>query len=136
LIAGYSMTYRRAFRVSELVKIGEHMGNVEQIRLLVTHLRTIKNEEVIVPNSTILASEVINYSSIANARGLILHTTVGIRYDVPWRQVEAMLLEAAARTEGLRRDPSPFRVADGASGFLRNVRNQRVLRQATLDEWI
>lgn len=108
LIAGYSMTYRRAFRVGELVKIGEHMGNVEQIRLLVTHLRTKKNEEVIMPNSTILSSEVINYSSIANARGLILHTTVGIRYDVPWRQVEAMLLEAAGRTEGLRRDPSPF----------------------------
>ena len=63
---------------------------------------------MIIPNSSILGSEVINYSSIANARGLILHTTVGIRYDVPWRQVEAMLLEAAARTEGLRRDPSPF----------------------------
>jgi small-conductance mechanosensitive channel len=108
LIAGYSMTYRRAFRVGEIVKIGEHMGNVEQIRLLVTHLRTIKNEEVIVPNSSILSSEVINYSSIARTRGLILHTAVGIRYDVPWRQVEAMLLEAAARTEGLRRDLSPF----------------------------
>jgi small-conductance mechanosensitive channel len=108
LVAGYSMTYRRAFRVGELVKIGEHIGNVEQIRLLVTHLRTKKNEEVIIPNSSILSSEVINYSSMANARGLILHTTVGIRYDVPWRQVEAMLLEAAARTEGLRRDPSPF----------------------------
>ena len=108
LVAGYSMTYRRAFRVGELVKIGEHIGNVEQIRLLVTHLRTKKNEEVIIPNSSILSSEVINYSSMANARGLILHTTVGIRYDVPWRQVEAMLLEAAARTEGLRCDPSPF----------------------------
>jgi small-conductance mechanosensitive channel len=108
LVAGYSMTYRRAFRVGELVKIGEHIGNVEQIRLLVTHLRTRKNEEVIIPNSSILSSEVINYSSIANTRGLILHTTVGIRYDVPWRQVEAMLLEAAARTEGLRRDPTPF----------------------------
>ena len=71
------------FSRAELVKIGQHMGNVEQIRLLVTHLRTIKNEEVIVPNSNILASEVINYSSMANARGLILHTTVGIRYDVP-----------------------------------------------------
>jgi small-conductance mechanosensitive channel len=69
------MTYRRAFRVGELVKIGEHIGNVEQIRLLVTHLRTKKNEEVIIPNSSILGSEVINYSSMANARGLILHTT-------------------------------------------------------------
>ena len=108
LVAGYSMTYRRAFRIGQMVKIGEHIGNVEQIRLLVTHLRTRKNEEVIIPNSSILGSEVINYSSIAGARGLILQTTVGIRYDVPWRQVEAMLLEAAARTEGLRGDPSPF----------------------------
>jgi small-conductance mechanosensitive channel len=108
LIAGYSMAYRRAFKVGDRVKIGEQMGDVEQIRLMVTHLRTIKNEEVIVPNSTILGSEVINYSSMARERGLILHTTLGIRYETPWRQVEAMLLEAAARTPGLRRDPPPF----------------------------
>jgi small-conductance mechanosensitive channel len=107
-IAGYSMTYRRAFRVGDRVKIGDQIGDVEQIRLLVTHLRTIKNEEVVVPNSTILANEVVNYSTLARNPGLILHTTVGIRYDAPWRQVEAMLLEAAARTPGLRREPEPF----------------------------
>jgi small-conductance mechanosensitive channel len=108
IIAGYSMTYRRAFREGDRVKIGEHMGDVEEIRLFVTRLRTIKNEEVVVPNSTILNSEVINYSSMARERGLILHTTVGVRYETPWRQVEAMLLEAAARTEGLSKDPAPF----------------------------
>ena len=108
LIAGYSMVYRRAFKVGDRVKIGDHMGDVEQIRHMVTHLRTIKNEEVIVPNSTILSSEVINFSSMAQERGLILHTTVGIRYETPWRQVEAMLLQAAARTGGLRREPPPF----------------------------
>ncbi len=107
-IAGYSMTYRRAFRLGDRVKIGDQIGDVEQIRLLVTHLRTIKNEEVVVPNSTILGNEVVNYSSLARNPGLILHTTVGIRYDVPWRQVEAMLLEAAARTPGLRGVPAPF----------------------------
>ncbi len=108
LIAGYSMTYRRAFRLGDLVKIGEHVGDVERMRLLVTHLRTLKNEEVVVPNSTILGAEVVNYSSMARERGLILHTTVGIGYETPWRQVEAMLLEAAARTPGLRREPAPF----------------------------
>ena len=108
LIAGYSMTYRRAFRIGDRVKIGDQVGNVERMRVLVTHLRTIKNEEVIVPNSTILASEVTNYSSMARERGLILHTTVGIGYETPWRQVEAMLLEAAARTPGLRPEPEPF----------------------------
>jgi small-conductance mechanosensitive channel len=107
-IAGYSMTYRRAFRVGDRVKIGDQTGDVEQIRLLVTHLRTVKNEEVVVPNSNILGNEVINYSTLAKNLGLILHTTVGINYDVPWRQVEAMLREAAARTPGLLQDPAPF----------------------------
>lgn len=107
-IAGYSMTYRRAFRIGDRVKIGDHIGDVERMRLLVTHLRTPKNEELVVPNSTILDAEVVNYSSMAREKGLILHTTVGIRYETPWRQVEAMLLEAAARTPGLLREPAPF----------------------------
>jgi small-conductance mechanosensitive channel len=108
LIAGYSMTYRRAFRLGDRVKIGEHLGDVERMRLLVTHLRTPKNEEVVVPNSAILAAEIVNFSSLAHERGLILHTTVGIGYETPWRQVEAMLIEAAGRTPGLMREPPPF----------------------------
>jgi small-conductance mechanosensitive channel len=108
LIAGYSMTYRRAFHVGDRVRIGQHIGDVERMRLLVTHLRTPKNEELVVPNSTILGAEIVNYSSMAKERGLILHTTVGIGYETPWRQVEAMLLEAAARTPGVLRQPEPF----------------------------
>jgi small-conductance mechanosensitive channel len=108
LIAGYSMTYRRTFRLGDRVKIGEHLGDVEYMRLLVTHLRTPKNEEVIIPNSVILGGEVVNFSTLAGKQGLILHTTVGIGYETPWRQVEAMLLEAAGRTPGLLREPTPF----------------------------
>jgi small-conductance mechanosensitive channel len=108
IIAGYSMTYRRAFRVGDRVRIDEHTGDVAQTRLLVTHLRTPKNEEIVIPNSTILATSVINYSSLAREGRLILHTTVGIGYETPWRQVEAMLREAAARTEGLLKEPAPF----------------------------
>ncbi len=108
LIAGYSMTYRRTFKVGDRVRIGDIMGDVTQVRLLVTHLRSPKNEEIVVPNSLIIGSNVINYSSIARKEGLVLHTTVGIGYEVPWRQVEAMLQEAASRTEGLLREPPPF----------------------------
>jgi small-conductance mechanosensitive channel len=108
MIAGYTMTYRRAFRIGDRVKIGDATGDVIEMRLQVTHLRTIKNEEVIIPNSTILNAEVVNYSSLAHTRGLILHTTVGIGYETPWRQVEAMLLLAAERTPGIKRDPAPF----------------------------
>jgi small-conductance mechanosensitive channel len=117
IIAGYSMTYRRAFKRGDRVKIGEHIGDVEQMRLLVTHLRTPKNEEVVVPNSVILSSEIVNYSSMARDRGLILHTTVGIGYETPWRQVEAMLIEAAERTPGLRQGSTPFVLQKGLGDF-------------------
>ena len=59
-------------------------------------------------NSIVLNSNVINYSTEAVSNGLILHTTVGIGYEVPWRQVEAMLLQAADRTKGIRTEPKPF----------------------------
>ena len=108
MLAGYTMTYRRAFRVGDRVKLGDVVGDVSDIRLQVTHLRTVKNEEVIVPNSKILGDEVVNYSTLARTQGLILYTTVGIGYETPWRQVEAMLLEAARRTAGLMTEPQPF----------------------------
>ena len=108
IIAGYSLVFRRAFRVGDRIKVNEYLGDVIERRLLVTHLRSMKNEEVIVPNSEILNSSVINYSSLAEQQGLILHRTVGIGYETPWRQVEAMLVEAADRTSGLLKDPRPF----------------------------
>lgn len=108
IIAGYMLTYRRTFKVGDRVKIDEYTGDVTEIRLQVTHLRTIKNEEVIVPNSAILSGHVVNYSTFAREHSLILHTTVGIGYEVPWRQVHAMLLIAAERTANILREPQPF----------------------------
>ena len=108
IIAGYMMTYRRAFRVGDRVKIGDAVGEVIQIRLQVTHLRSFKNEEIVIPNSEILSGEVINFTSLSRDRGLILHTDVGIGYETPWRQVEALLLTAASRTSGLGDKPAPF----------------------------
>jgi small-conductance mechanosensitive channel len=117
VIAGYTMTYRRAFKVGDRVKIGTNVGEVTEIRLLVTHLRSLKNEEIVIPNSTILSGEITNFSSMAGKHGLILHTTVGIGYEVPWRQVEAMLLMAAERTEGLQRKSQPFVLQTGLGDF-------------------
>ncbi|MGC1189890.1 MAG: mechanosensitive ion channel domain-containing protein [Candidatus Binatus sp.] len=102
------MAYRRAFHVGDRIKVGDLIGDVTQIGLMVTHMRSIKNEELVVPNSLILNSNVINYASLSRKQGLILHTAVGIGYETPWRQVEAMLLMAAERTSGLLREPAPF----------------------------
>jgi small-conductance mechanosensitive channel len=107
-LAGLTMTYRRAFRVGDRVKIGDFSGDVTEMRLLVTHLLSFKNEEIIVPNSVIFNSHVINYSSQARERGLILHTSVTIGYNTPWRQIHALLLRAAACTPGVLPSPPPF----------------------------
>jgi small-conductance mechanosensitive channel len=108
LIAGYLTTFGRVFRVGDLIKVGDVMGQVTQVRLLTTRVRTIRNEEVTIPNATIMSSSVTNYSALAREKGLILQIEVGIGYGVPWRQVHAMLLEAARRTPGLMTEPAPF----------------------------
>lgn len=107
-VAGYALIYRRAFKVGDRIRIGDALGDVTAIRNTVTYLRTPKNEEVVIPNSEILRQDVVNYSSLAVSHGLVLHTTVGIGYETPWRQVEAMLLLAAQRTPGLLESPAPF----------------------------
>jgi len=108
IIAGYTLTYRRAYRVGDRVRIGDSLGDVEEIRLQATFVRSIKNEMFIIPNSEVLNTSVTNYSALAKRRGLILHTTVGIGYETPWRLVESMLLESARRTSRLLREPAPF----------------------------
>jgi small-conductance mechanosensitive channel len=117
IIAGYMVIFRRAFRTGDRVKIGNHIGDVIEIRLQATHLRTIKNEEIVVPNSLILNTEVLNYSSMSRQGGLILHTSVTIGYDAPWRQIHALLLLAAERTTGLLREPRPFVLQTALNDF-------------------
>jgi len=120
IIAGYTMTYRRAFKQGDRIQIGEHVGDVTEVRQLVTHIRTPKNEEVVVPNSLILNSSVVNYSTLAREGQLVLHTTVGIGYETPWRQVEAMLLQAASSTQGLLKEPAPFVLQKSLGDFCVN----------------
>jgi small-conductance mechanosensitive channel len=108
LVAGQSLAFRRAFKLGDRIRIGDYVGEVAQIRLLTTYLRSPKNEQIVIPNALILNREVENLSTLAQDPGLILHTTVGIGYETPWRQVEGMLLEAAARTPGIRQQPEPF----------------------------
>ena len=108
LIAGYSMIYRSAFRKGDFIEVEGQTGFVEEQQLLVTRLRSLKNEEIILSNSILLNSKIINYTVKAKEKGVILHTVVGIGYETPWRQVDAMLKLAANRTEGLLKDPPPF----------------------------
>jgi small-conductance mechanosensitive channel len=108
IIAGIVLTYMRSFTIGDRVKIGDVTGDVIEKTMLVTRVRTTKNEIISIPNSTILTSHIINFSSDAPDKGLILHTTVTIGYDVPWRQVHELLIGAALATELIEKEPRPF----------------------------
>jgi small-conductance mechanosensitive channel len=119
-IAGYTLVYRRTFKIGDRVRIGDFTGDVMEMRLLATHLRSIKNEQIVVPNSQILNTTVVNYSSISKEDGLILHTNVTLGYDTPWRQVEALLLKAAGKTKGVMKEPKPFVLQESLDDFYVN----------------
>lgn len=107
LIAGIMLTYMEHFDTGDLVKIGENIGFVRKTSLLTTTIETRKSERVTIPNSVVIAADVTNFTK-AGGKGLIISVTAGIGYDTPWRQVEAMMKEAALRSEGIRREPEPF----------------------------
>lgn len=108
IVAGLVLTYMRLFKIGDRVEIGEIVGDVIEKSLLVTRIRTIKNEIISIPNSMVMSGHTINYSSDAVDNGLILHTTVTIGYDVPWKDVHQALLNAAGRTDLLLKEPKPF----------------------------
>ena len=108
LMAGIVLIYTSAFNVGDRVKIAETFGDVIEKTMLVTRVRTIKNVEVTIPNSMVLASHIINYTEEANEKGLILNTTITLSYDVSWRKVHEVLIAAALATPGVDPDPKPF----------------------------
>jgi len=108
IVAGYALIYRGAFKSGDRIRVGDVVGIVIRSRLQGTHLRTAKNEEVVVPNAQLINGTIVNYSSLAGSGGVITSVVVGIGYETPWRQVEAMLMLAAGRTEGVSRDAPPF----------------------------
>ncbi|MCB8964217.1 MAG: mechanosensitive ion channel family protein [Bacteroidales bacterium] len=108
MVAGLVITYMRPFRIGDRIKIGDVVGDVIEKTLLVTRVKTVKNEIVTIPNSSVLSGNTTNYSSEASGAGLIVHTTVTIGYDVPWRDMHQALIDAALKTEMIMSDPKPF----------------------------
>jgi len=108
IIAGLVITYMRPFKIGDRIKIGEITGDVLEKTLLVTRIKTIKNEIITIPNSSVLSGNTTNYSSYAKENGLIIYTTVTIGYDVPWKNMHQALIEAALRTELILKKPAPF----------------------------
>jgi small-conductance mechanosensitive channel len=117
VVAGSVLTYTRAFQVGDRVKIADATGDVISKTLLTTRIRTIKNEDVSIPNALVLGGHVVNYSSAAEDDGLILHTGVTIGFDAPWRTVHQLLIDAALATENVRQEPKPFVLQTALNDF-------------------
>ena len=96
MVAGLVITYMRPFVLKDRVKIGDVTGDVVEKSLLVTRIKTIKNEIVTIPNSAILSGNTTNYTVMAKKEGYIVNTTITIGYDAPWRQIHELLISAAS----------------------------------------
>ena len=108
MVAGLVMTYMRPFKIGDRIKIGDITGDVVEKTPFVTRLKTPKKEYITIPNSNILSGSVTNYSTSKAKEGIILYTTVTIGYDIPWRDVHQLLINAAKKTKHIMNDPEPF----------------------------
>jgi small-conductance mechanosensitive channel len=108
VVAGIVITYTRAFRVGDYVRISDTEGKIIERTAFVTRIQTPKNVDVSLPNSQVMSDKVINYSTQAKQAGIRLHTGVTIGYDVPWPKVQELLISAAKATEHIEQDPAPF----------------------------
>jgi small-conductance mechanosensitive channel len=104
---GLVLVYSHALAKDEFVKIGEVEGTVTDVGTLSTKILTPENEEVTLPNSLVVSSQIKNYSRLARTQSATVTASVSIGYDAPWRQVEAMLIEAARCTRGIKPQPAP-----------------------------
>ncbi|KUJ60086.1 transmembrane ion channel [Flavobacteriaceae bacterium CRH] len=110
MVAGLVITYMRPFKIGDFIKIGDVSGEVIEKTALVTRIRTPKFEDITIPNATVLSSTSTNYSANTkdSTNGLLIHTTVTIGYDVPWKDIHKALIEAALKTDMTEQVPTPF----------------------------
>lgn len=120
MMAGLFVIYRRSTNIGDRIKVGDQFGDVVEIKLMETLIKSTKNEMISIPNAQLLNSEVTNYSRSIDGRGLLVNTKVGIGYEEPQEKVEAMLIEAANRTTHLKLSPKPFVLWMGLADYAIN----------------
>ena len=117
ITSGVVLIYARSFNQGDYVQIGDAFGQVVERTLLATRLQTTKNENITIPNSAVLSSQVINYSDTSDSPNLVVHTSIGLGYDVDWRKVHELLRNAAINTEHVEPNPEPFVLQKSLDNF-------------------
>ncbi len=119
IISGLMLIYTRAFREGDRIDINGVVGVVQDRTLLVTRVKTPRNELVSIPNATVISSSVTNFSFSRREirQPVALATTITIGYDVPWRQVHELMLTAARSVEGITDEIEPFVLQTSLNDF-------------------
>lgn len=111
MVSGIVMTYMRPFRIGDFIRFEDNEGEVIEKTILVTRIRTLKNDIITIPNSSILQAKTFNYTMSAENYGIIIHTQFTMGYDINWRTCERLLVEAALATPHILHHPKPFILA-------------------------
>jgi small-conductance mechanosensitive channel len=117
VLSGLVIVYSRAFKVGDYIRVGDVEGTVTQVGTLSSKVVTRKREEITIPNAVLVGDTLTNYTRQVGKEGAIVSTSVTIGYDAPWRQIHALLLQAAGRTVEIRKDPQPFVLQRALSDF-------------------
>jgi small-conductance mechanosensitive channel len=117
IMSGFTITYSRALRPGDFVRIGDVEGTVIHLGVLSTKVKTLRQEDVTIPNAVVVSQTTTDYSRFGDTEGVFMPTSVTIGYDTAWRQVHSLLLLAAERTAGLRHDPKPIVLQAGLEDF-------------------
>ena len=134
LMSGIVITYMRPFIKGDRIRIGETYGDVVEKTPFVVRVQTPKNEVITVPNSTVLSSNVVNYSSKtkdANDPGVVVYTTITMGYDVPWMKIQQLLIEAAKKTTYIQQKPTPFVLQTALNDFSISYQINAYTKEAT-----
>ena len=119
VIGGIILIYTRAFRIGDHIQVGDVIGDLIEKNFLVIRICTPTNKIITIPNSSLLSSNVINFSISSRElnRNLIIQTTITLGYDLPWRKAHKTLIEAALETEHILKEPAPFVLQTSLDNF-------------------
>ena len=104
-ISGWILMGERPIRIGDFIEIGDAKGRVEAINNRSTRIRRTDGVHLMVPNSTLLESTVVNWTLVDDR--IRTRVTVGVAYGSPVRQVEEIMRDACAAHELVLENPPP-----------------------------
>ena len=104
VIGGFTILYTHPFHSGDYVEIAGQGGTVQEINMTYTMLSTPDNKQIAIPNSAVVAAQIVNYSAMDTRR---VEIAVSASYTAPVQTVLDALLEAGT-VEKVLQDPAPF----------------------------